>query len=61
MATATDANAEIRNLDVRLFKKSTCWHTSITQIKLLIVSVSGIMNLINTFYGGQLCQHYLIV
>lgn len=35
--------------------------TSITQIKLLIVSVSGIMNLINTFYGGQLCQHYLIV
>ncbi len=23
MATATDANAEIRNLDVRLFKKST--------------------------------------
>ena len=34
---------------------------SITQIKLLIVSVSGIMNLINTFYGGQLCQHYLIV
>lgn len=35
--------------------------SSITQIKLLIVSVSGIMNLINTFYGGQLCQHYLIV
>ena len=29
MATATDDNAEIRNLDVRLFKKSTCWHTSI--------------------------------
>ena len=24
VATATDDNAEIRNLDVRLFKKSTC-------------------------------------
>ena len=29
MATATDDNAEIRNLDVRLFKKSTCWYTRI--------------------------------
>ena len=29
MATATDDNAEIRNLDVRLFKKSTCWYTSV--------------------------------
>ncbi|MBS6425356.1 MAG: hypothetical protein KH399_14300, partial [Ruminococcus sp.] len=29
VATATDANAEIRNLDARLFEKSTCWHTSI--------------------------------
>ena len=28
MATATDDNAEIRNLDARLFQKSTCWHTS---------------------------------
>ena len=28
VATATDDNAEIRNLDVRLFKKSTCWYTS---------------------------------
>ena len=27
MATATDDNAEIRNLDARLFEKSTCWHT----------------------------------
>ena len=27
VATATDDNAEIRNLDVRLFKKSTCWYT----------------------------------
>ena len=26
--TATDDNAEIRNLDVRLFKKSTCRYTS---------------------------------
>ena len=25
---AADDNAEIRNLDVRLFKKSTCWHSS---------------------------------
>lgn len=25
------------------------------------VLISGIMDLINTFYGGQLCQHYLIV
>ena len=24
---ATDDNAEIRNLDARLFEKSTCWHT----------------------------------
>ena len=30
MATATDDNAEIRNLDVRLFKKSTCWYTNFT-------------------------------
>ena len=30
VATATDDNAEIRNLDVRLFKKSTCWYTSHT-------------------------------
>ena len=29
VATATDDNAEIRNLDVRLFKKSTCWYTGI--------------------------------
>ena len=29
VATATDDNAEIRDLDVRLFKKSTCLHTSI--------------------------------
>ena len=29
VATATDDNAEIRNLDVRLFKKSTCWYTRI--------------------------------
>ena len=29
MATATDDNAEIRNLDVRLFKKSTCQYTSV--------------------------------
>ena len=28
MATATDDNAEIRNLNARLFEKSTCWHTS---------------------------------
>ena len=28
VATATDDNAEIRNLDARLFEKSTCWHTS---------------------------------
>ena len=41
--------------------EATAEGASITQIKLLIVSVSGIMNLINTFYGGQLCQHYLIV
>ena len=27
VATATDDNAEIRNLDVRLFKKSTCLYT----------------------------------
>ena len=27
VATATDDNAEIRNLDARLFEKSTCWHT----------------------------------
>ena len=27
MATATDDNAEIRNLDARLFEKSTCRHT----------------------------------
>ena len=26
VATATDDNAEIRNLDARLFEKSTCWH-----------------------------------
>jgi len=29
VATATDDNAEIRNLDARLFKKSTCWYTRI--------------------------------
>jgi len=29
VATATDDNAEIRNLDARLFEKSTCWHTSL--------------------------------
>ena len=28
VATATDDNAEIRNLDARLFQKSTCWYTS---------------------------------
>ena len=28
VATAIDDNAEIRNLDVRLFKKSTCRYTS---------------------------------
>ena len=28
MATATDDNAEIRNLDARLFEKSTCRHTN---------------------------------
>ncbi|WP_368259176.1 hypothetical protein, partial [Blautia wexlerae] len=28
VTTATDDNAEIRNLDARLFEKSTCWHTS---------------------------------
>ena len=33
MDTATDDNAEIRNLDARLFKKSTCWHTSTLKIK----------------------------
>ena len=27
VATATDDNAEIRNLDARLFEKSICWHT----------------------------------
>ena len=27
VATATDDNAEIKNLDARLFKKSTCWYT----------------------------------
>ena len=27
VTTATDDNAEIRNLDARLFEKSTCWHT----------------------------------
>ena len=27
VATATDDNAEIRNLDARLFEKSTCRHT----------------------------------
>ncbi len=27
MATATDDNAEIRNLDARLFEKSTCRYT----------------------------------
>ena len=28
VATATDDNAETRNLDARLFQKSTCWYTS---------------------------------
>ena len=28
VATATDDNAEIRNLDARLFEKSTCRYTS---------------------------------
>ena len=46
MATATDDNAEIRNLDARLFEKSTCWHTSIELIyenkkrKTLLLKVS---------------------
>ena len=36
MATATDDNAEIRNLDARLFEKSTCWHTrTVTAIIIL--------------------------
>ena len=30
--TATDDNAEIRNLDARLFEKSTCWHTSLIRL-----------------------------
>ena len=47
--------------DLQQYLRENHRETSITQIKLLIVSVSGIMNLINTFYGGQLCQHYLIV
>ena len=34
MATATDDNAEIRNLDARLFEKSTCWHNSIKRKKM---------------------------
>ena len=29
VATAPDDNAEIRNLDARLFEKSTCWHTRV--------------------------------
>ena len=29
VATATDDNAEIRNLDARFFEKSTCWHTRV--------------------------------
>ena len=33
MATATDDNAEIRNLDARLFEKSTCWHTRLNLLK----------------------------
>ena len=33
MATAT-TNAEIRNLDARLFEKSTCWHNSIKRKKM---------------------------
>ena len=30
VATATDDNAEIRNLDARLFEKSTCWYRKST-------------------------------
>ena len=30
MATVTDDNAEIRNLDARLFKKLTCWYIRIS-------------------------------
>ena len=29
VATATDDNAEIRNLDARLFEKSTCRYTRV--------------------------------
>ena len=32
VATATDDNAEIRNLDARLFEKSTCWHTYLIRL-----------------------------
>ena len=30
MTTVTDDNAEIRNLDARLFKKSICWYIRIS-------------------------------
>ena len=39
MATATDDNAEIKNLDARLFKKSTCWYTNILSILIRIITV----------------------
>ena len=36
VATALDDNAEIKNIDVRLFKKSTCWYTSTANIRFLL-------------------------
>ena len=41
MATATDDNAEIRNLDARLFEKSTCRHTSSESVQTPVQSVPG--------------------
>ena len=38
VATATDDNAEIRNLDVRLFKKSTCRYTSCIWIFIIMTN-----------------------
>ena len=51
MATATDDNAEIRNLGAKLFEKSTCRHTSWKAMMLNDeVSANSIMKRVTKHY-----------
>ena len=50
MVTATDDNTEIRNLDARLFKKSTCWHTSTFELAIEIKAAGNLNNNFSRLY-----------